>query len=411
MLRRFPNRCFRSPWLLAPVLLLAALAAGCGSNVPVDPVPEKALAAGTAKEDLARKAEADKSADTAKLWTAAADYWNAMAKKFPGQAPGLRAAINGANITAEKLANPYNAWTTLRPIVRGSASLSLAEQKEAEAKVVALEDAVDKQNSQSPFYGAMDMLVRLFGNDKRWSPVAAITFIALFVTVVLWPLRYKTYKSAKEMQKHAPQIQEIQRKYKDDPMQLQVKMREFQTEHGVNPMGGCLPAIAQIPVFLLMIQLINNYQFSFRGATFLWINPSTASLSAAWPPPLNGQIGQHLGEQDLLLLILYALTMFLQMKLTPPPSDPTQAEQQKMMSTLMPVIYFVMMLQYQLPSAFVLYYFVSNLCGVGQQWLINRRLAVEMGPQSVVVVPSGEGGGATLEANAKLIAPRNRRKK
>lgn len=410
MPRRNPERRFQSAWIVAPLLLLTALAAGCGSGVPVDPVPETALAAGEAKVELARKAETDKSADTTKLWTAAADYWNSMAKKFPGQAPGLRAAINAADITSDKLANPYNAWTTLRPIVRASATSTVPEQKEAEAKVAALEDAVDKKNSESPFYGAMDMLVRLFGNDKRWSPVAAITFIALFVTVVLWPLRYKTYKSAKEMQKHAPQIQEIQKKYKDDPMQLQVKMREFQTEHGVNPMGGCLPAVAQIPVFLLMIQLINNYQFSFRGATFLWINPSTASVAAAWPPPLGGQIGQHLGEQDLLLLVLYALTMFLQMKLTPPPSDPSQAEQQKMMSTLMPVIYFVMMLQYQLPSAFVLYYFVSNLFGVGQQWLINRRLAVEMGPQSVVVTPT-EGAGGGLEANAKLIAPRNRRKK
>ena len=396
--------------VVAALMALAMLAGGCGRNIPVDPVPEKAVAAGVAKEEAAKKADDAKSAEAANLWTEAALYWGAVEKKFPGLSTGLDAAMRAARITAENQKNPYSAWTTLRPIVRRTSGSTLPEQAAAEKMVVDLEDKVDKQNSASPFYTAMDILVKVFGNSKAVSPVLAITFIAMFVTLVLWPLRYKTYRAAKEMQKYAPQIQEIQKKYKDDPLQMQQKMREFQQQHGVNPMGGCLPALAQIPVFLLMIQLINNYQFSFRGATFLWINPDTAKLSVAWPPPLGGAIGNHLGEQDLLLLVLYAGTMFVQMKLTPPPTDPTQAEQQKMMTTLMPVIYFVMMLQYQLPSAFVLYYLASNLFGVGQQWLINRRLAAEMGTATVAAVIPAESSG-TLAANDRLISPKNRNKK
>lgn len=399
---------------LLAALALAALAfgvVGCGQNIPVDPVPEKALAAGVQREQAAEQAQKAGSAEASKLWTETANYYNAVEKKFPGQAVGLQAAIKSAQITDEKLKNPYGAWTALRPVVRQNAKSPLPEKTQAEQLLIALEDKQDAKNSASPFFKAMDFLVHLFGNNPAASPVLAITFIALFVTVVLWPLRYKTYRAAKEMQKYAPQIQELQKKYKDDPLQLQQKMREFQQEHGVNPMGGCLPALAQIPVFLLMIQLINNYQFHFRDATFLWINGSTAKISLNWPPPLNGAIGHHLGEQDLILLLFYAGTMFVQMKLTPPPTDPTQAEQQKMMTTLMPVIYFVMMLQYQLPSAFVLYYFVSNLFGVGQQWLINRRLAREMGGNVLATAAATPAAPAPLAPNDKLISPRNRNKK
>jgi YidC/Oxa1 family membrane protein insertase len=405
----FRRRSAMTPLLAATASAALLWLAGCGNNIPVEPIPEKAIAAGVSKEEAAKKAEDAKSAEAAKLWTDANLYWSAVEKKFPGVSTGLDAAMRAARIADEHQQNPYSAWTTLRPIVRRTSGSTIPEQAAAEKLVVELEDKVDKKNSASPFYAAMDLLVRLFGNNKSVSPVLAITFIALFVTLVLWPLRYKTYRAAKEMQKYAPQIQEIQKKYKDDPLQMQQKMREFQQQHGVNPMGGCLPALAQIPVFLLMIQLINNYQFSFRGATFLWINPDSAKLSVSWPPPLAGAIGQHLGEQDLLLLVLYAGTMFVQMKLTPPPTDPTQAEQQKMMTTMMPVIYFVMMLQYQLPSAFVLYYLSSNLFGVGQQWLINRRLAAEMGSATVTVLPAQTP--ATLSANDKLISPKNRGKK
>jgi len=402
----FRRRSAMLPFLTVSILAALVLLAGCGNNIPVDPIPEKAIAAGVAKEEAAKKAEDAKSAEAAKLWTEANLYWSAVEKKFPGLSTGLDAAMRAARIASEPQKNPYSAWTTLRPIVRRTSGSTLPEQAAAEKLVVELVNKVDKQNSTSPFYTAMDLLVRLFGNSKAVSPVLAITFIALFVTLVLWPLRYKTYRAAKEMQKYAPQIQEIQKKYKDDPLQMQQKMREFQQQHGVNPMGGCLPALAQIPVFLLMIQLINNYQFSFRGATFLWITPALGDLSQMWPAPLKGQIGHHLGEQDLILLVLYAGTMFVEMKLSPPPTDPTQAEQQKMMSTTMPVIYFVMMLQYQLPIAFVLYYFVSNILGVGQQWFIQRQLAAAAEGTTVIIEP----GKPAVTVSNPLVTGKKKKK-
>lgn len=411
-----PRRLFAR---LLPLLLAATLAVGivgCGQNIPVDPIPEKAMEAGKQREQAAEQAQKAGSAEASTLWTEAANYYAAVDKKFPEQAVGIEAAMKSARITDEQLKNTYGAWTQLRPVARQSSRGKLDEKAraakaQAEQLLIELEDKQDAQNAKSPFFKSMDILVRLFGNNPSVSPVLAIFFIALFVTLVLWPLRYKTYRAAKEMQKYAPQIQELQKKYKENPMELQQKMREFQQEHGVNPMGGCLPALAQIPVFLLMIQLINNYQFHFRDATFLWINPSASAVSQAWPPPLAGAIGHHLGEQDLILLLFYAGTMFIQMKLTPPPTDPTQAEQQKMMTTLMPVIYFIMMLNYQLPSAFVLYYFLSNILSVGQQWLINRRLAAEMGGAVLAAATAAPAPAAPLAANDKLIAPRNRKKK
>jgi YidC/Oxa1 family membrane protein insertase len=281
-----------------------------------------------------------------------------------------------------------------------------AKREEALKLLLELETKQNNVNAKTPYFKVMDTLVRIFGNNKKFSPVLAIAFIAIFVTGILWPLRYKTFKNAKEMQKYAPQIKALNDKYKDNPAELQAKMKEFQLEHGVNPMGGCLPALAQIPVFLLMIQLINNYQFSFRDATFLWITPALGDLSQMWPAPLKGQIGHHLGEQDLILLVLYAGTMFVQMKLSPPPTDPTQAEQQKMMSTTMPVIYFVMMLQYQLPSAFVLYYFVSNILGVGQQWFIQRQLTAAAEGTTVIIEP----GKPAVTVSNPLVTGKKKKK-
>lgn len=402
--------------LLASLFLLVTLVvvAGCTPPVDVPPAADQAIAAGKAKEQAAEQASKAGSKEAAKLWGEAASYYAAVEHKFPGQSTGLQAAMAAAHINDEKLDNTLNAWTQLRNVLKQYASVSVPEKAEADRLLEQLAQKQGEKNAKSPFFKAMDLVVHFFGNNPRISPVLAIFAIAIFVTGVLWPLRYKTFKAGKEMQKYAPEIQKIQKEYKDDPLKLQEKMREFQQQHGVNPMAGCLPAMAQIPVFLLMIQLISNYQFHFRNATFLWINPDTAAASLTWPAPLTGALAHHLGEQDLLLLLLYAITMFVQMKIAPPPSDPTQAEQQKMMTNIMPVVYFVMMLNYQLPSAFVLYYFSSNLLSMGQQALIYRRLNKTMGVTLLAPAASGApdpASSAPLAANEKLISPKNRKKK
>ena len=196
---------------------------------------------------------------------------------------------------------------------------------------------------------------------------------------------------------------------------MQQKMGEFNKQHGINPMQGCVMIVPQMLIFFAMFQLIQSYQFHFTEAHFLWINPAVGAISATWPSPLTGALAHHLGELDILLLFLYAFAQFLQSKLLPAPTDPTQAEVQKAMTTFMPVTYFLFMLQSQVSSAFVLYYFVSTLLGMLRQWMMNRMTKSQEG-EPVVLASEGTSGdnaksGASLVANQKLISPKNQKKK
>ncbi|WP_394795894.1 YidC/Oxa1 family membrane protein insertase [Armatimonas sp.] len=409
---------------LLTLLLTLLFGTGCGPNYTVPDTPAAAVAAAEAKVKFAEDAEKAKSTQTEALWQDAAGFYNAVANKFVPQAEGMKAAIIAADLTSTKLDNNYLAWTQLKQISRRVIS-SNAPQKDALLdKIHELGQKMDKINAAAGFdlfgihigaYGIMDGLVTMCGGNSEVSPVIAIFVIAIFVAVIMWPLQLKQYKSFKELAKYQPEIKKIQERYKEDPLLMQQKMSEFNKQHGVNPMQGCVMIIPQMLIFFAMFQLIQSYQFHFTDAHFLWINPAVGAASLKWPYPLSGALAHHLGELDILLLFLYALAQFLQSKLLPAPTDPTQAEVQKAMTTFMPVTYFLFMLQSQVSSAFVLYYFVSTLFGMLRQWLMNR-MTKDAGDGPVVLAasgPSGDNGpsGTGLTANAKLISPKNQKKK
>jgi len=236
---------------------------------------------------------------------------------------------------------------------------------------------------------------------------------------VVWPLRARQYRSAKEMQRYQPELKKIQQKYKDDPQLAMAKQQAFYKEHGINQFAGCLPVLLQAPVTLAMYQVILHYQFHFSQTTFLWMNPEAARASTQFPAPFTHAIAHNLGEHDLFLLVIYAISMYLQTKLMPttPTMDPQQIEQQKIMSIMMPMTFFVMMLQWQPASAFVLYWFISNVLGLIQQAIIYKTLPpVEpFVPKTSIddmVTVSGEGDAPKpMVANPKLVSPKNKRKK
>ena len=400
---------------LLTLLLTLLFGTGCGPNYTVPDTPAAAVAAAEAKVKFAEDAEKAKSTQTEALWQEAAGFYNAVANKFVPQAEGMKAAIIAADLTSTKLKNDYTAWTQLKQISRRTISASGEEKKLLEAKITDIAQKMDKANEAGIAYKIMNGLVTVCGGNSEVSPVIAIFVIAIFVAVIMWPLQLKQYKSFKELAKYQPEIKKIQERYKEDPLLMQQKMSEFNKQHGVNPMQGCVMIIPQMLIFFAMFQLIQSYQFHFTDAHFLWINPAVGAASLKWPYPLSGALAHHLGELDILLLFLYALAQFLQSKLLPAPTDPTQAEVQKAMTTFMPVTYFLFMLQSQVSSAFVLYYFVSTLFGMLRQWLMNR-MTKDAGDGPVVLAasgPSGDNGpsGTGLTANAKLISPKNQKKK
>lgn len=402
---------------VASLLLLFALlfGAGCGPNYSVPDTPTAAIAAAEAKVKVAQDAEVAKSTKTEALWQEAAGFYTAVANKFIPQAEGMKAAVVAADLTANKLNNNYNAWVQLKQTSRQIIKSELPEKTAVINKMNELSQKMDEVNSKGIPYKIMDGLVTLCGGNPEVSPVIALFVIAIFVAVIMWPLQLKQYKAFKELAKYQPEIKKIQERYKEDPMLMQQKMGEFNKQHGINPMQGCGMMIPQMLIFFAMFQLIQGYQFHFTHAHFLWINEAVGAASLKWPYPLTGALAHHLGELDILLLFFYALAQFLQSKLLPAPTDPTQAEVQKAMTTFMPVTYFLFMLQSQVSSAFVLYYFVSTLLGMLRQWLMNRMNKGDDSSPVLLATKTSVGdnapSGGDLKANQKLISPKNQKKK
>ena len=188
--------------------------------------------------------------------------------------------------------------------------------------------------------------------------------IAVFIKAVTFPLLLKTYKSQREMQKIQPILKEIQTKYKGDQAEIQTRTMAAYKEHGVNPFASCLPSLVQIPIFMLMFRLIQAYEIHFTSGHFLWINPAMAHTA----------IGQRLGispdlaHLDMPILIMYAASMYISMKLAPSP-DPQMAAQQRQMSVMMTGMMIFWFIQTRWSSAFLLYYLVQNILSTWQQYV------------------------------------------
>ena len=189
----------------------------------------------------------------------------------------------------------------------------------------------------------------------------AIIILTILIKILFWPLTQKSYSSMKSMQKLQPQMAKIREKYKDNKEKLNQEMMALYKSNKVNPFGGCLPMIIQIPVFFALYRVLGG-SIAIRHAPFmLWIN----DLSA--PDRLN--IGFHIPYTGGLpvLTLLMGVSMFIQQKMTPTAGDPTQAK----IMLMMPIVFTFMFINF--PAGLVLYWLVNNVLTIGQQYLINRK--------------------------------------
>ena len=185
----------------------------------------------------------------------------------------------------------------------------------------------------------------------------AIILLTLIVRVIFWPVTHKSTESMKRMQQLQPLVAELKKKYKDKPQKLNQETMALYKEHKVNPMAGCLPLVIQMPVFIALFTVLRS-AVELRYAGFLWI----ADLSE---PEGLFQGALPLVKSLNILPIVMAATMFWQQKLTPTGGD---SQQQKMMM-FMPV--FMLFLLYNMPSALMLYWSVSQVLSIVQ--LIHQR--------------------------------------
>lgn len=196
----------------------------------------------------------------------------------------------------------------------------------------------------------------------------AIIFLTLIIRLIFWPLTHKSSVSMAKMQKLQPEIQKLQKQYKDKPEELNRKLMEVYSKNKVNPMGGCLPVLIQLPVLFALYSVFNS-AIELRGAYFfLWIKdlsrPDTLfSLGFELP---------FLGSNVNILPILMLLSMLWQMKINSAQSSSLQGVNKLLMQYFMPI--FMLILFYKLPSGLTLYFLFSNIFGIFQQMYTNSHL-------------------------------------
>ncbi|MDR3067124.1 MULTISPECIES: membrane protein insertase YidC [Comamonas] len=198
-----------------------------------------------------------------------------------------------------------------------------------------------------PLYWLLSELHQFIGN-WGWSIVALVVLLK----IAFYWLNAKAYSSMAKMKAINPRIQEMRERLKDKPQQMQQEMMRIYREEKVNPMGGCLPIIIQIPVFMALYWVLQS-SVEIRNAPWIgWIH----DLSV--PDPF------------FILPLLMTLSSLLQTALNPAPPDPMQAK----MMWIMPLMFSVMFFFF--PSGLVLYWLTNNILSIAQQWIINKRMGV-----------------------------------
>lgn len=181
----------------------------------------------------------------------------------------------------------------------------------------------------------------------------AIILLTILIKLVFYPLNHKAGRSMAQMKVLGPKMEKLKQLYGDDRQKLNTAMMELYRTEKINPLGGCLPILVQIPVFIALYWVLLA-SIELRHAPWLgWIQ----DLSA--PDPFY------------ILPVIYAISMFVQTKLNPQPADPVQAK----VMLAMPIVFSVFFLFF--PSGLVLYWVVQNLLSIAQQWHINKSLAAE----------------------------------
>jgi YidC/Oxa1 family membrane protein insertase len=194
-----------------------------------------------------------------------------------------------------------------------------------------------------------------------------IILLTLLVKLITVPLTQKSYKSMQEMQKLQPQMKKLQEKYADDRTALNKEVMELYRRHNVNPLGGCLPMVVQMPIFIGLYNALLS-AVELRHAPFmLWINDLSAPDRL--PPIPHAPLGLIAGTEIRIpvLTLLMGLSMLVQQRMTPQAGDPTQ---QRMMM-IMPLVFTVMFINF--PSGLALYWLVNNILTIAQQMLLTRR--------------------------------------
>lgn len=208
----------------------------------------------------------------------------------------------------------------------------------------------------APLFSVLIGIHKMVGN---WG--ISIILLTFLIKLLFYPLSAASYKSMGQMRELAPRLQSMKEKFGDDKQKMQQAMMELYKTEKINPLGGCLPILVQIPVFIALYWVLLG-SVELRGTPFMWL----PDLSK--PDMLFGKLWfLPLGP----LPVLMAASMFLQTKLNPKPTDPLQARLMIMMPIIFSFFFFFF------PSGLVLYWLVNNILSIAQQWHVNKKIHAE----------------------------------
>jgi YidC/Oxa1 family membrane protein insertase len=397
----------RFSWLCAATILLGVLLSGCNSG----PQGEEPLTLEHA-EQLETQADPQKAVDeyaairnayntkdpqiaaealleSARLTSNHAKYGTLAQLKITDDPAHLSAAAR-ESLDAKWEQGEDLARESLKQLVQNYPNSMAAQEAIHSGFKQHIDDVITRRNSKKTSYKIVDALVAFTGRKPGFSYWFALAIIAVALKVITFPLLLKTYQSQREMQKMQPIIKEIQAKYKDEPQEAFKQQQAAFKEHGVNQFASCIPALIQMPIFFWMYSLIRVYETSFSKGQFLWVNPAFAHK-------FPGIIAPNLAQLDFPLLILYAGTMLLTMRMTPQ-TDPAMAQQQKSMSVMMTFMMIWWFMQSKWPSAFLLYYLIQNILSAVQQYYFIYRPAKDR------MATAGAGGAAGMTIDVPPVA-------
>ena len=290
-------------------------------------------------------------------WTALADTYFA-AVLMPGEPAGEAVMLQRLEGDALEIGlrtplNPDKITQTVRVYV-GPKSQPLLEAADP-----SLDRLIDL-GFFSPLARPMLQFLRLL-NGLVHNYGVTIILVTILIKLAFWPLTQSSYKSMQAMQRLQPRLKELQVVYKDDRQALNRAMMQLYREHKVNPMGGCLPMVLQIPVFFAFYNAL-LYAIELRHAPFIcwqtelwWIGRGICDLSVHDP--------------SYVTPVLMGISMFVQQKMTPTTGDPAQAK----VMQFMPLIFLMFFLK--APAGLVIYWLVNNVLSIAQQLMINRSSA------------------------------------
>jgi YidC/Oxa1 family membrane protein insertase len=245
----------------------------------------------------------------------------------------------------------------------------------------------------NPFEPITEAMLGLLNAIHSVIPSYGLTMIllALVVRVALWPLANQQFKSMAEMQKVQPLVKALQAKLKGNPQELQAQTMALYKEHGVNPLAGCFPMLIQLPVLLGLFYAINSQLDRFSHEGFLWIG---TPLSHHFPEIF----ATSLAALDIPLFVLYVISMYISVRYGSPPStDPQQAQTQKIMAIVSPVMIAYFGWKYRWASALLIYWLALNVFTMSQQMWMYRKYGLLGGkktePEGTLELPAAPAPG------------------